>query len=582
LASPRTLEVESGGKPPHSKAFGSCSRAFFEMTDVLDDSRNLIDELLAEQQQLTAVERFARQHEQHELPAQARYYRSLIPLTKPGPGEQYAFAVDLDACTACKACVSACHSLNGLDEDEIWRNVGTIHGGTGAAAYQQTVTTACHHCVEPGCLTGCPVMAYEKDEATGIVRHLDDQCIGCEYCLLKCPYDVPKYSKRRGIVRKCDMCYQRLAADEAPACVQACPNEAIAIRLVEKAAVVAQAAPGVRLLPGAFESSYTKPTTVYTSRKEIPLNTRPANTHHMRLEHPHWPLIWMLLLSQLAAGLSVLLGMASFLPNFAAIAPSLGLAAFGVLQAGLLVSVFHLGKPLKAWRFFLGLRTSWMSREILVFSIFAGAAAAAAFACVLYSPVVSAMVSQLAPFSVDRIRDLAPLLGGASALTALAGIFCSGMIYIDTRRPAWCASATFPKFFGTSAMLGTAAGAVMITLLSKGTSLSTGMIVTAAAVALLHLGWEVAGFFRALIDEDALAHWSARTAWDLLRPQVEARAALLILGIAFLLAAIFSDVAGPVASVIVAFVLLFASAALERYCFFTACDAPRMPGGIST
>ena len=51
------------------------------------------------------------------------------------------------------------------------------------------------------------MLAYEKDAETGIVRHLDDQCIGCQYCVLKCPYDVPKYSKKRGIVRKCDMCY---------------------------------------------------------------------------------------------------------------------------------------------------------------------------------------------------------------------------------------------------------------------------------------------------------------------------------------------------------------------------------------
>ena len=43
-----------------------------------------------------------------------------------------------------------------------------------------------------GCLNGCPVLAYEKDPVTGIVRHLDDQCIGCQYCMLKCPYDVPQ------------------------------------------------------------------------------------------------------------------------------------------------------------------------------------------------------------------------------------------------------------------------------------------------------------------------------------------------------------------------------------------------------
>ena len=45
-------------------------------------------------------------------------------------------------------------------------------------------------------MNGCPVGAYEKDADTGIVRHLDDQCIGCSYCILKCPYDVPKYSKK--------------------------------------------------------------------------------------------------------------------------------------------------------------------------------------------------------------------------------------------------------------------------------------------------------------------------------------------------------------------------------------------------
>lgn len=556
------------------------------MRDLLEDSRNLIDELLAEQQQLTAVERFARQHEQHELPAQARYYRSLIPLTKPGPGEQYAFAVDLDVCTGCKACVSACHSLNGLDDDEIWRNVGTIHGGDGDSAYQQTVTTACHHCVEPACLSGCPVMAYEKDEATGIVRHLDDQCIGCEYCLLKCPYDVPKYSKRRGIVRKCDMCYQRLAADEAPACVQACPNEAISIRLVEKAAAVAQAAAGVRLLPGAFESSYTKPTTLYTSAKEIPRNTVPADLARLRLEHAHWPLIWMLLLSQLGAGLSVFLSVATFLPNFSAIAPSLGLGAFAALQAGLMVSVFHLGQPLKAWRFFLGLRTSWMSREILAFSIFAGASAAAALAAALHSPTLFSLAAKIAPFSLDRLRDAAPLLAGGSVFTAIGAVFCSGMIYADTHRPAWSASSTFAKFYGTSALLGSAAAAVISTLLAKLTPslqpLATGTIVMAAVIAVLHLGSEVFGFFFALINEDAPTHRSARTAWHLLRPQVEARGALLVLGIAFLLAALFSDITAPFVTVPVAFLALFVSALLERYCFFTACDAPRMPGGIST
>ena len=103
---------------------------------------------------LTAVDAFARRHDDGDVPANERWYRDLLPLTAPGPGEQYAFEVDLDTCTGCKSCVVACHSLNGLDDDESWRSVGLLQGGK-RVAFQQTVTTACHHCVEPACLTGC-------------------------------------------------------------------------------------------------------------------------------------------------------------------------------------------------------------------------------------------------------------------------------------------------------------------------------------------------------------------------------------------------------------------------------------------
>src|SRR4051812_35940100 len=264
------------------------------------DPFTLVDLLLSEQQDLTPVERFARLHEL-TTPAPLARYRHLIPLSKPAAGEQHAFTIDLDRCSGCKACVSACHSLNGLDEGETWRTAGMIVGensetiaiardGTVSSRttpYVQTVTAACHHCVDPACLNGCPVLAYEKDAQTGIVRHLDDQCIGCQYCVLKCPYDVPKYSKRKGIVRKCDMCYGRLSAGEAPACVQACPHEAIRIEIVNQTVVqVSGSMTGARMVPGAFESDYTYPTTRYASAKPVPLNARPANADAFRLAPP--------------------------------------------------------------------------------------------------------------------------------------------------------------------------------------------------------------------------------------------------------------------------------------------------------
>src|SRR6476620_6831850 len=111
--------------------------------------------MLEAQRTLTVVERFAEEHDAGEIPHAATHYRHLVPLERPSKGEQYAFEVDLDACTGCKACVVACHTLNGLDEDESWRSVGLLQGGKDVA-FQQTVTTACHHCVDPACLTGCP------------------------------------------------------------------------------------------------------------------------------------------------------------------------------------------------------------------------------------------------------------------------------------------------------------------------------------------------------------------------------------------------------------------------------------------
>ncbi len=195
----------------------------------------LLKELLEEGQDLSAVDVFSRWHDSQPNVSHADRFRHLIPHT-PMEGQQYAFEVDLDACSGCKACVIACHHRNGLEEDETWRRVGQLQSQEGLPILQ-TITAACHHCAEPGCMQGCPVQAYVKEEATGIVRHLDDQCFGCQYCIMMCPYEVPQYRSDLGIVRKCDMCSQRLRQGEAPACVAGCPNQAIRITLVDTRSV---------------------------------------------------------------------------------------------------------------------------------------------------------------------------------------------------------------------------------------------------------------------------------------------------------------------------------------------------------
>jgi len=92
---------------------------------VIQQARNqhsdIVERLIASQQELTAVEKFSQRYQSVTEPAQESLYKDLIPLSAPSEGEQYSFEIDLDACSGCKACVAACHSLNGLEEGEIWR-----------------------------------------------------------------------------------------------------------------------------------------------------------------------------------------------------------------------------------------------------------------------------------------------------------------------------------------------------------------------------------------------------------------------------------------------------------------------------
>jgi formate dehydrogenase iron-sulfur subunit len=551
----------------------------------------LLDTLLREQQTLTAVERFAQQHEAGAAPAQARYYRDLIPLERPRPGEQYAFQVDLDACTGCKACVAACHSLNGLEEEELWRSVGLLHGGTAEAPAQQTVTTACHHCVDPACLSGCPVQAYEKDPVTGIVRHLDDQCIGCQYCTLMCPYDAPKYSAKKGIVRKCDMCSDRLAVGEAPACVQGCPNQAIAIKVVSLVQSI-HASEANAFLPGAPAPDHTVPTTIYKSDRPTPANMLPADFYGVSPEHGHAPLVIMLVLTQLAVGAftAALLARHLFaLPTAGAWGISQAVLALALGGAALGASTLHLGRPQYAWRVFLGLRTSWLSREAIVFSLFAGAGGVYA---------ASLLPQWLPAFPGKELFLRLRLLWEVSAIGfGLLGVFCSVMVYVATRRAHWRVTRTGPRFFGTTLLLG-AAAVLMVSLLTAGTL--GGTAGTARLVRTLLLVVMAASGGKLLAEASVLRHLKGtqhtvgkRVALVMLRDlerQTLARflcgavGGIVIPGLALMvLPAVLAGggfTPGLRVSAVASLVLLLIGELLERYLFFKAAPASRMPGGL--
>jgi DMSO reductase iron-sulfur subunit len=357
---------------------------------------------------------------------------ALIPERPLAGGEQYRFHFDMTKCIGCKCCVVACNEQNGNPAAINWRRVGEVEGGHYPYTQRYHLSMGCNHCLEPSCLIGCPVEAYTKDAKTGVVVHSADTCIGCQYCTWNCSYGVPQYNPERGVVGKCDMCHNRLSDGMAPACVSACPEGAIAIEIVDVARwrqdYVSANAPG---LPSADDS-------ISTTRVTLPLDLLPdtgrVDTHRVTPEHPHWPLVFMLVLTQLAVGAFASLWLVD------AFGRGMGLyisAAAALTLAGLSLgaSTLHLGRPVYAWRALRGLRRSWLSREVLSLSIFAGVASA--YAGMLF-------------------LDLGgrPLVGAFTAVCGAAGMMCSARIYVVRARPAWYSGYTIAEFFSTGLLLG--------------------------------------------------------------------------------------------------------------------------------
>ena len=353
----------------------------------------------------------------------------LLPLEA---GEQYRFTFAMDACVGCHSCEVACAEQNDLPVDQAWRHVGELEGGTYPDTRRFSLSMACNHCVEPTCLSGCPTNAYEK-LANGIVVHHEDDCIGCQYCIWNCPYEVPVFNPVRKVVSKCDLCRPRIDAGENPACVMSCPTRAIGIEPVNVAAWRADHAEANA--PGLPPADITLSTTRILLPPDLPEGTSSANERPVQAEHPHWPLIVLTLLTQLSLGMvatTVLLDVGG------ARRDRLGGAAVAAFVAGVLAlgaSLFHLGRPARALKALRNLRTSWLSREVALFGLFSALSFAYA-----------------ASWWTDGLPGR--LLGVAALAAGAAGVYASARLYLVPARPVWNSGRTPAAFFATALATG--------------------------------------------------------------------------------------------------------------------------------
>lgn len=453
---------------------------------------------------------------------------ALLPLE---PGQQYRFTFDMSACVGCHSCEVACAEQNALPAGTVWRRVGEIEGGEYPAVRNWHLSMACNHCLEPTCLQGCPADAYVK-LSSGIVDHLADECIGCQYCTWTCPYSVPTFQPDRRIVSKCDMCKPRLDEGFTSACVDACPTHAIGIEAVDIAEW--RADHGSADGPNLPSADISLSTTRLIVPDDLPASTSTAGDHALVPEHPHWPLVAVTLLTEVAIGLFV----AALVVGVSDTADDriVALVALATTALGMGASVLHLGRPVMAAKAFRGWRHSWLSREAIAFIVLALFAALAA----------------VAP---------SPATFGVATAVGVAAAVASAKLYMIPARPSWDTPLTIASFVSS----GVASGAAVFGVLRDGDA--AWLVVVGVTISVgSHLGNLLA--LRSRDELESVGTWRL-TVGPLLTPFVVRLAA-----------ATLAIVAAFVEAPLVALVAVVITEVVARWLFYVSVVPRTIPGGF--
>lgn len=175
-------------------------------------------------------------------PAQARGNKDLPP-------EALGLLFDSTLCVGCKACVAACKEVNDMPpefstQEQYWDTPLDLSGKTlnvikayrhGSVEKKDSaengyafIKKSCMHCVDPSCVSACPVSAMLKDPKTGVVTYDKEACIGCRYCVAACPFGVPRFTYDKALpqISKCQLCVHRLKDGKYAACAEVCPTGA--------------------------------------------------------------------------------------------------------------------------------------------------------------------------------------------------------------------------------------------------------------------------------------------------------------------------------------------------------------------
>lgn len=166
---------------------------------------------------------------------------ALARARKTAPSDAVGLLYDTTKCIGCKACVAACKEANQMPADIDGYGGGLYDAPEGLNEYtknviqlykdgneQSFVKKQCMHCVDPACVGACMLGALKKGQF-GVVSYDVSKCVGCRYCEVACPFNVPKFQWAKVAPRivKCELCKDRLAVGKQPACTEVCPRGAV-------------------------------------------------------------------------------------------------------------------------------------------------------------------------------------------------------------------------------------------------------------------------------------------------------------------------------------------------------------------
>lgn len=140
---------------------------------------------------------------------------------------QYAIITDLNLCVGCHACTVACKAANGVEIGAYWNKVVRVgpnpkfEGAHFPDVEMYFLPVGCQHCENPECVKVCPTGASQK-MADGTVQIDKSKCIGCQFCVMACPYEVRYLNSTERVIEKCTLCEQRTSQGMLPACVEQC------------------------------------------------------------------------------------------------------------------------------------------------------------------------------------------------------------------------------------------------------------------------------------------------------------------------------------------------------------------------